>query len=296
MFSTIASCTLASSLLRQIALRQYVRDLLLETPKQWSGLYQMLSAQQDKHGNTECFTWIRFVYAAFWINIAHIFTEVRSLCASSTVLSAEPRRLLSLTRLHQLSVDFSREGLATQHPRIRLIFKQLESSTVGTNLSSLTLSSLPRIDVHLLRIISASFPSLADLYLSCTERLEVACCWICFEDSLSCTLHSPIPDHYLEIEDLTVRYVVHKPPFKILTAQLDRLWRCFEVTKKSDQPSSGNISLGWKFAVLAYWSCLPPRRWSVRTRELRSVFNLRKDNKKHSYARTDRKSYDCAKA
>lgn len=128
----------------------------------------------------------------------------RSLCASSRILSYKPTRLGYLTNLHTLSIDFAQEGLSTQHPRIKSLIENFDLASISLKLTSLTLSNLPRIDIVLLRLIAASFPRLTDLYLSCTERLEFGCCWSCFEDSLGCTIHSPIPDDYLDVSDMAV--------------------------------------------------------------------------------------------
>lgn len=131
----------------------------------------------------------------------------RSLCASSRILSHQPSRLSFLTHLRMLSIDLAQEGLSTQHPCLKALFTQFKLANAGFNMTSLTLSNLPRIDVVLLRLIAKVFPRLTDLYLSCTERLEFGCCWPCFEDSLGCTIHSPIPDDYSAIEDMAVRII-----------------------------------------------------------------------------------------
>lgn len=132
------------------------------------------------------------------------YIDSRSLCTSSRILSSKHRVLILLTRLQYLSIDLAQEGLSTQHPRLQALLGPLESSA-RANLTSLTLSSLPRIDALVLRLIAKSFPRLTDLYLSCTERLEFTCCWTCFEDSLGCTIHSPIPDDYINVAELAVR-------------------------------------------------------------------------------------------
>lgn len=139
-----------------------------------------------------------------WLDICTL-TNCRSLCTSSKILSYKPKILVSLTRLQYLSIDLAQEGLSTQHPRLKALLGDLETSA-STSLISLTLSSLPRIDVLLLKLIAKSFPRLTDLYLSCTERLEFNCCWSCFEDSLGCTIHSPIPDNYINVVEMAVSH------------------------------------------------------------------------------------------
>ncbi|OJT11204.1 hypothetical protein TRAPUB_12248 [Trametes pubescens] len=66
------------------------------------------------------------------------------------------------------------------------------------------LTHLPRIDTALLSLIASRFVSLEILELSCTERLDEQCCWLCFEESSTCTIHSPIPDLFVTEEHLTV--------------------------------------------------------------------------------------------
>jgi hypothetical protein len=207
-FSSISSFALASTTFRQIALRNYFRDITPETKTHWANLSRILSAQDEREvarGGKGVFTCVRCVYAqppggdCAYIN-------ARSLCTSSRILSHRPRILISLTQLQFLSIDLAQEGLSTQHPRLQTLLGHLESGA-RANLTSLTLSCLPRIDVLLLRLIAKSFPRLTNLYLSCTERLEFTCCWTCFEDSLGCTIHSPIPDDYGNVAELAVRYL-----------------------------------------------------------------------------------------
>ncbi|KAL1733324.1 hypothetical protein EV714DRAFT_204807, partial [Schizophyllum commune] len=115
--------------------------------------------------------------------------------------------LSSLTRLHQLTVDFTDEGLSTQHTRLKLIATNLASrplTATHDRLTALTLTSMPRIDTSMLHLISRCFPMLVDLYISCTERLEDA--WWCFEDSAGCTIHSPIPYVYADETHLATAF------------------------------------------------------------------------------------------
>jgi hypothetical protein len=139
-----------------------------------------------------------------WLDICTL-TIYRSLCTSSKILSYKPKVLVSLTALQYLSIDLAQEGLSTQHPRLKALLGYLEAGA-STSLITLTLSSLPRIDALLLKLIAMSFPRLTDLYLSCTERLEFNCCWSCFEDSLGCTIHSPIPNDYIDFAEMAVSH------------------------------------------------------------------------------------------
>ncbi|KAF6753099.1 hypothetical protein DFP72DRAFT_1046892 [Ephemerocybe angulata] len=61
---------------------------------------------------------------------------------------------------------------------------------------------LPCIDTYLLRAIARAFPNLVSLELECTGRLKRSCCQTCYEDSLTLTVHSPVPRKYRSAEDL----------------------------------------------------------------------------------------------
>ncbi|TFK39469.1 hypothetical protein BDQ12DRAFT_734830 [Crucibulum laeve] len=198
-FKSIVPFTLTSTTFRHITLRHYFRDLLLENKIHWDQIYILLTNQEnksDKMLRESRLPWIR------------------SLCSSSSIISPNPERLSSLTHLEVLSIDFQPEGLSTQHPRLKMLFHYLGTNT---NLTSLILSTLPRIDVKTLQLIAETFPRLVDLYLSCTERLQLDCCWICFEDSLSCTGHSPIPDEYTSAEALGHAFALALKPLRTLT-------------------------------------------------------------------------------
>ncbi|GLB43351.1 hypothetical protein LshimejAT787_1302520 [Lyophyllum shimeji] len=180
-FSSVVPFTLVSAGFRQIALRRFFRDIALTCTTQWTMLFNLLEAEANRTpGRTS----------------SGSFAWVKSLTASSNVLSYKPIRLSYLSYLRVLSIDLAREGLSTQHPLLSSLFSYLEPTNACPNLTSLKLSNLPRVDVLLLRLIAKQFPRLTDLYLSCTERIAFECCWACFEDSLSCTTHSPIPDNY----------------------------------------------------------------------------------------------------
>lgn len=149
----------------------------------------------------------------------HTYSLSRMLHAPSSVFASQPLRLASFTHLLTLSIDFARDGVGTQHSLIKLFCKYLLPSTPrsasphsqvwehtdSSHLTSLTLTSLPRIDTSLLLLLVRTFPRLTSLSISCTERLDLSCCWGCFEDSAGCTVHSPIPDMFADIAGLAVR-------------------------------------------------------------------------------------------
>lgn len=140
----------------------------------------------------------------------------RSIYIQSTTLASTFTCLSRFSNLRFLSIDFSRDGLATQHFCVKCIFNQnLILKNVPFRLDSLTLTSLSRIDVPLLNIIANCFPDLVTLRLSCTERLHLDCCWVCLEESASTIIHSPIPDMFTNSETLAVRLsrCAHSPLF-----------------------------------------------------------------------------------
>jgi hypothetical protein len=108
-----------------------------------------------------------------------------------------------MMQLHSLDIYTGTETLATQNPAAKRIFKNLVKP--GPSLRSLTMTSLARIDSMLLELISETLPGLEILELSCIERIRMECCWGCFEDSLSCIVHSPIGDYHVDCQSLVVR-------------------------------------------------------------------------------------------
>ena len=119
------------------------------------------------------------------------------------ILRSSAERLDFFVNLRSLSVDFSFDGLASQQACAKYIFAS-NAAEFPFRLETLTLTSLCRIDLPLLKIIATRFPRLIDLSLSCTERLDLDCCWGCFEESASNIVHSPIPDMFATSEDLAV--------------------------------------------------------------------------------------------
>ncbi|KAJ6607502.1 hypothetical protein B0H10DRAFT_552166 [Mycena sp. CBHHK59/15] len=151
---------------------------------QWNGIIKLLRSLEQRSGE-ECFSWIR------------------SLRAPSKALTLDPVPLAALTHLQELSIDLEAEGLATQHSILKHLLSPITNAS--HNLTLLALTSLPRIDIPLLRLIADCFPYLVDLYLSCTERLDFSCCWNCCGESLGLTIHSPVPDMFSDSTDMAVR-------------------------------------------------------------------------------------------
>ncbi|KAI0675695.1 hypothetical protein C8Q78DRAFT_343441 [Trametes maxima] len=172
-FRSVAAFTLASHQFRQIALRRY---------------YAVLRIHSFTH-------WIRTC------RIKGISTWVRSLEGSTTFFRYKMGGLSQLKSLINLELDFSGDGLATQGSRAMLLFKNM-----AADLIYIKLTNLPRIDTALLSLVASRFPTLRTLELSCTERLDEKCCWLCFEESSTCCIHSPIPDSYPTAEALTTSF------------------------------------------------------------------------------------------
>ncbi|TFK90140.1 hypothetical protein K466DRAFT_644575 [Polyporus arcularius HHB13444] len=168
-FPAIASLSLVSWQFRQLAFRRY---------------YATLRVRSARH-------WVRSC------RIDGMYSWVRSLDTSTPFFQYKLDALSRFASLQDLTLDFSADGLATQRSRCLLLFKN-----VTAGLSSLKLTHLPRIDVTLLSLLAGRFPALSKLELSCTERLDEQCCWLCYEESSSCVVHSPIPDCFPSAERL----------------------------------------------------------------------------------------------
>ncbi|KAI0766686.1 hypothetical protein BD413DRAFT_480757, partial [Trametes elegans] len=172
-FSSVAAFALATHQFRQIALRRY---------------YACLHVRSARH-------WVRMC------RVLGVYIWVSSLEASTTCFQYKMDGLSRFTSLRALELDFSGDGLSTQGSRAALLFKNMIA-----NLAQLKLTHLPRIDPGLLSLIASRFSSLSALELSCTERLDDQCCWLCLEESTTCTIHSPIPDAFPTVEALATRF------------------------------------------------------------------------------------------
>lgn len=142
---------------------------------------------------------------------AHIHRQLKvpTACVQSSL-----KILSKFASLLSLELDFSSDGLSTQRTRCLLVFKGLSAG-----LTMLKLTFLPRVDTTLLSLVAAHFPSLTTLDLSSVERLDEQCCWLCFQESSSCIVHSPIPDMFPSVDHLAVRIPVTH------TLSLTCIWR-----------------------------------------------------------------------
>lgn len=136
------------------------------------------------------------MYAWFLTNTAHICSKLK---CTTDVLTLQPTLLLKFLNLQVVELDFSPDGLATQAQRAKLLLSLLPAT-----LTELRLLSVPRVDTHILDLVAAQCPALETLDLTCIERLDEGCCWLCFEESSTCIVHSPIPDVYPSVKELSV--------------------------------------------------------------------------------------------
>ncbi|KNZ77414.1 hypothetical protein J132_05521 [Termitomyces sp. J132] len=182
-FASIAPLTLTSRTIRQLTLRRFFHDLRLMSREEWSTIFKILNSfgvNPEMRCEVGSFTWVKNLYTP------------------SKVLFDKSIRLHWLSHLRSLSIDLTQEGLSTQHPAIVNIFSSLAPYRL------------------LLGLIAKTFPCLVVLYLSCTERIDFSCCWACFEDSLGCTLHSPIPDDYLDVKKMANAFATALKPLEHL--------------------------------------------------------------------------------
>ncbi|KAI5895128.1 uncharacterized protein SCHCODRAFT_02224258 [Schizophyllum commune H4-8] len=189
----LRSLSLTCHSIRHLVLRAYLRDLAILTQWQWEGMLRLSSS-------------IKARYSVYYQDGGLCWTKTLTI-PSTCIALLNAHALSSLARLLQLTVDFTDEGLSTQHTRLKLIASNLASRSLTAThdqLTALTLTSMPRIDTSMLHLISRCFPLLVDLYISCTERLEDA--WWCFEDSAGCTIHSPIPYVYADETHLATAF------------------------------------------------------------------------------------------
>ncbi|KAF8652165.1 hypothetical protein AX16_004522 [Volvariella volvacea WC 439] len=180
-FKALIPLLLTSQAFRFLTLRRLFEHLRVESATDWKAVFRFLS-NQDEPISSLGLTWIR------------------RLEVSSRVLFLKPSAFPPLSRLRTLKVDCSEVTLGTQIGRLKMLADRFSGSP--THLVSLTLTNLVRIDVLDLRLLAQTFPALVDLSLSCTERIDLTCCWICYEESLELICHSPLHGRFANVEDL----------------------------------------------------------------------------------------------
>ncbi|KAH9933381.1 uncharacterized protein B0H18DRAFT_1083041 [Fomitopsis serialis] len=160
-FSDIAGFSLASYMLRQIALR----------------CFSTFAPQSSRHWSRCC-------------RILGVFSWARALKCSTIILTPQLALLPNFLNLQIVELNFRPDGLATQAQRANLLLNHLPA----------TLTEL-RCSICLV-LIAARCPALETLDMTCVERLDEDCCWLCFDESSACIVHSPIPDVYPGVKDL----------------------------------------------------------------------------------------------
>ncbi|KAH9479735.1 hypothetical protein JR316_0008330 [Psilocybe cubensis] len=197
----IKSCTLVSKDFRFLVLRRFFEQISFENTKHSKALFGYL-AEVDLG-----YKMLGWTGGYFW---------VRSLSTASFLIRFNTRNLKNLTHLSNLAIDFAHSGLILQSVALTEMFNSIAQPNIAWGLTSLTLTRLPRIDVHLLTLISTSFPVLVKLHISSIEALD-DCCPSCYENSQMRMVHSPVDDLYPDIASLTDAIGSSLAPLKNLT-------------------------------------------------------------------------------
>ena len=201
-FADIRPFAMASTQFRTVALRRYMTDLRLHSVKQLVShtfIHYSIASRTSPHIRVG-FGWVKCVQRAYMRNILN---ASRNLSTTSMALASsrwQPELFPNLCSLH---VSLSTVGSLTQNRVVGQILEPLGSLSLS-RMTSLKFTSLWHIDVPLIRMVARLFPMLTTLHLSCSESLDVSCCWICFEASSLAVTHSPIPNHYVNVSTLTV--------------------------------------------------------------------------------------------
>ncbi|KAG1860279.1 hypothetical protein DFJ58DRAFT_905547 [Suillus subalutaceus] len=154
------------------------------------------------------------------VALRHYFSSIR--VSSAKQLAAYTNFHFSLVSRNALcdsvGFDYVKQSQTT---RLKRIFSPLaitpNPAVSLLKLTSLTMTKLWRIDVPLLKIVASTFPSIKILHLSCSEQLDVSCCWACFEESSTAVVHSPIPNYFNDITKLTDNFAESLEPLTQLT-------------------------------------------------------------------------------
>ncbi|KAI1793502.1 hypothetical protein LXA43DRAFT_942349 [Ganoderma leucocontextum] len=182
-FSDIAAFSLVSYGFRQVAFRRYFVTFEVRSAAHWDNVCKI-------PGVPSC---------------------ARQLKVPTSCVQSPLDTLSKFISLLSLEVDFSSDGLFTQRTRCLFIFKNLTA-----DLTMLKLTFLPRVDTALISLVASHFPSLTTLELSSVERLDEQCCWLCFQESSSCIVYSPIPDIFPSVDHLARSFGKALQPLKRL--------------------------------------------------------------------------------
>ncbi|PPQ94426.1 hypothetical protein CVT25_002517 [Psilocybe cyanescens] len=199
--SFIKACTLVSKDFRCFILRHFFENISFQNTKHSKALFLYL-AQVDLGYRT--------------LGWPAGYSWVRSLSTASFLIRFNTGNLASLTRLQNLAVDFTHSSLVLEIMNLTEMFSAITLPNIVCHLTTMTLTKLPRIDVHLLTSISENFPKLIRLHVSSIEGLD-DCCPSCYENSQTRMVHSPVCDLYTDIASLTDAFGSSLIPLKNLT-------------------------------------------------------------------------------
>ncbi|KAG1864802.1 hypothetical protein F4604DRAFT_2027189 [Suillus subluteus] len=203
-FFHIHSFSLVCSQFRHVALRHYFSSIRVSSAKQLAAYTNFHFSLVSR--NAPCDS-VGFDY-------------VKTFIAPSHALEAASWNPSLYRNLKHLMISFSSDGRQSQTTRLKRIFSPLAIPLIPRfppQLTSLTMTKLWRIDVPLLKIVASTFPSIKILHLSCSEQLDVSCCWACFEESSTAVVHSPIPNYFNDITKLTDNFADSLEPLTQLT-------------------------------------------------------------------------------
>jgi len=207
-FFHIHSFSLVCSQFRRVALRHYFSSIRVASAKQLAAYtnFHFSLVSRNAPCDSVGFDYVKSVCSYI---CSHTFTDKldRTLIAPSHALEATSWNPSLYRNLKHLMISFSSDGRQSQTTRLKRIFSPLViplTPRFPPQLTSLTMTQLWRIDVPLLKTVASAFPSVKILHLSCSEQLDVSCCWPCFEESSTAVVHSPIPNYFNDITKLTV--------------------------------------------------------------------------------------------
>jgi hypothetical protein len=211
-FIHIHSFSLVCSQFRYVVLRHYFSSIRVASAKQLAAYtnFHLSLVSRNAPCDSVGFDYVKCVCLYIYF---HTLTDSldSTLIAPSHALEAASWNPSLYRNLKHLMISFSSEGRQSQTTRLKCIFSPPAISLTPwfpSQLTSLTMTKLWRIDVPLLKIVASAFPSVKILHLSCSEQLDVSCCWPCFEESSTAVVHSPIPNYFSDITKLTVCWAV----------------------------------------------------------------------------------------
>lgn len=210
-FSDISAFSMANTRFRTIALRRYMRTLHIESRNQLVShiLMHYSIVSRSVEPSHVGFHWVKYAIHAYMLKMARLSHSViiRNLSIAPVVINSTRLKFKLFPNLRSLKLSLATTGGATQKDQLIRLYDNPLAPMTMLHMTSLTLTSLSRIDALLLNIVGKTFPMLMNLHLSCSENLDMSCCWICFEESSTALIHSPIPNYYADVRRLTVSHL-----------------------------------------------------------------------------------------